>query len=115
MSLAQILCVALGAVPLFAIFALALVNAMTPPPRGVQVGDLWETNASRWTHGCYEVVAPNGSTEAGPDSWLMRSIDGREAYMHHGRRVAGKWWLVMRDGKPTEMRHRRAQQRGGLS
>lgn len=75
--------------------------------RFVKVGDLWEhigveTHPRRRTRGFYAVVRVNGNTEAGPDSWVMRTLDGRTLYMHHGERVKpdSDWILAMRDGRP---------------
>lgn len=75
--------------------------------RIVKVGDLWEyigpeTHPRRKTRGVYLVVRANVNTEAGPDSWVMQSLDGRELYMHRSERVRpdSNWILAMRDGRP---------------
>lgn len=78
---------------------------------GVRVGDLWEFVDGR-NRGVYQVVRPNDSIEAGPDSWVMDGNGGRTCYMHHNQRVRGDWVLVMRDGVPTTLSERRKQRRG---
>lgn len=70
----------------------------------VQIGDLWETTRRRDGLVTCEVVAPNFSREAGPDSWEMRTIPppgvrSRTLYMHRPERR--EWTLVMRAGLPT--------------
>lgn len=80
----------------------------------VQVGDLWEWVGppSRFFESegfrMFEVERANSNTEAGPDSWVMRSIETKRiCYMHHGSRLKGNWILAYRDGpmrRPCDMK-----------
>lgn len=115
MSAGQIVGIVLAMLVLALLATPYVLGALAKPPAGVRVGDLWETEAGRYP-GCYEVVEANNSTEAGPGSWVMRRVtDDQTLYMHASARNRGEWWLVLRDGYPTEMRHRRAQMRGASS
>jgi hypothetical protein len=70
----------------------------------VRCGQVWDyigeaTDAPSDARGWRCLVwAPNDSTEAGADSWVMWCGDppkrGRWMYMHHRARVAGKWRRV---------------------
>jgi len=59
------------------------------------IGTFWYTSPGPFDApgaSVYCVVAPNINTEAGPDSWEMRRIDGKHTkYMHHKARLRGEW------------------------
>lgn len=90
---------------------------------GVKVGDIWEWRGKVWSREhlrvidvveCATVVEKNNSTEAGPNSWRVETLEGRVFYMHLDN-ASSQWTLLMRDGVPTPLWYRRESTAGQLA
>lgn len=96
---------------LTALVALVLVVVLVRERRrwrvvGVQMGDLWVCKSDGETYLVHKRIG-------GGIAAVMLTYDGQRL-MTSGARLAGEWWLVLRDGVPTPQHLRERQKKGGV-